>query len=767
MGKRGAALWATLVMVGRAASADVTQTPEVPVADRLLCPAEAGDASIALGPGGGGLVVWLDSRFYSSKSTAMAARIDANGVLLDPVGIYLGPASVVGHPTAAFDGSHYLVAWSNESGTSVDTGVYAARIAMDGTLVDTTPITIAALGNVPAVAASSGQFVVTWQVQNQQVLATRVGDDGSILDSTPLVLGSGSFIPNGPSAIFDGTNYVAVWSGAGIQAARLSPSGTVIAPGQVDLVAQIIGFQPSPAIVFNGSEYLVAWDAGGLQQMRVSSAMVPLESPMSFYGAGAPPEVAFDGTHYTIAVEEDTPSSPGRIELVTATTADAYQGVAQYTLPGPADFGRARLVYNGTQLLLGFLSDGVVGGARIANDGTILDATPLTWSQTKSDQYNPRIAFDGADQYLVAWTDSRDLGQRTSIVVGRVDESGGLDGSGIPVTSNIEHGGKTGHVAVARPAAPGSTALVAWDDSPGRLHAARVDGSGQVLDPGGFIVFDNTTLDDNGSSLVMGCVDTTCLVVWADQSFNIRGVRVGLDGTVLDSTPLALGSGLSPRVTASNGTFLVTGGNPVMVPETGAPLPIQLPSSIGLGSWSVDWDGTQFLMVWSEMVGQKFQLRSVRLDANGTQIGQPAQLATLDASVFVNVVHDGSQWIVVWYPFLFVDADSIFISRIAKDGQIRDPGGIPLSTGTGVSAFASGSDGRFVMLRQVTTEPTPDRGTYAVASWITINGAGNGAGGSSGGCCRTDGGGSGTLVVAMFVAVTLRRARSRYLIRRA
>lgn len=57
-------------------------------------------------------VFWEDLRFYPSDRTTMAARVSANGVVLDPQGIVMMRDRTV-DVDAAYDGTNFLVVVQN------------------------------------------------------------------------------------------------------------------------------------------------------------------------------------------------------------------------------------------------------------------------------------------------------------------------------------------------------------------------------------------------------------------------------------------------------------------------------------------------------------------------------------------------------------------------------------------------------------------------------------------------------------------------------
>ena len=115
----------------------------------------------------GFLVVWADGP-VDVATDIRAMRVAPGGGALDPDGGLLlattnGGASVIGRPVVAFDGSVWLVAWTEVGVAGND--LYAVAVATDGTVLDATPRLLASgLSNAtPAIAsAGDGRSLVTY-----------------------------------------------------------------------------------------------------------------------------------------------------------------------------------------------------------------------------------------------------------------------------------------------------------------------------------------------------------------------------------------------------------------------------------------------------------------------------------------------------------------------------------------------------------------------------------------------------------------------------
>src|SRR5262245_2986314 len=92
-------------------------------------------------------VVWMDTR--SGSLDLYGARVSSAGSVLDPFGILIS-ASIGVHdrPAVAFDGTNYLVAWTDNRSGGDD--IYAARITPAGVVLDTDGIALS--------TAASDQF---------------------------------------------------------------------------------------------------------------------------------------------------------------------------------------------------------------------------------------------------------------------------------------------------------------------------------------------------------------------------------------------------------------------------------------------------------------------------------------------------------------------------------------------------------------------------------------------------------------------------------
>jgi hypothetical protein len=627
---------------------------------------DAGHASAAT-LGGTTLVVWeeLDS--------VIGARVTAQGAVLDPTGIAVGPEGGL-RPDVAAGTGQYLAVWSRSD------GVQAARVASDGTDLDSPPIQVrAAPVDVPevGVAFDGTNYLVAWAefhaATTEDVYAARISSAGTVLDTTPIAISTGVGSARHPDVAWDGTNFTVVWDETGtlidVKAARVSPAGVLQG---VFAVSAAANDQTDPAVAWGGTEYLVTWSdlrsgVADVYAARVTAAGTVLDPNGIAVSAGTGaqdfPAVDFDGTNF-LATWNDTRDLLDHDVYASRVAQDGTvldpSGIAVDTRalrdPAPA------VTWTGTSHLVVFGSGtatawGQVQARRLSVTGSEAAASPIVVSRGANSQISPQVASNGTD-VLAAWVDRRaapDGKVGTAVYVGRVSSAGQiLDGSGIRMSKTFAAPGSGGPTAVQAATlgvdvAYGATSyLVAWSE-PGQLLARRVAPDGTILDATPLRIASGTgdfraaRVASNGSNWVISWI-------WKPSGSNeVRAAVVRFDGTI------------AKRLTVSNVVYTA--------------------STDDVGS-----DGTGYLVAWTSPPGATGpDMMGARLSATG-QLMDPVPLVLSDADApqeYPFISSGVDPYLVVWEDqrdFTPNEWDA-YGTRVASDGTVLDPAGI----GIGVS----------------------------------------------------------------------------------
>ncbi|WP_394840125.1 hypothetical protein LVJ94_24885 [Pendulispora rubella] len=508
------------------------------------------------------VVAWGYFGGVPSDSEVRVARLTREGIVLDPEGIRVAPASgAVTSMVAGRDGERALVGWVGPSSGPGGWSFKSVPVFDDGT---SGPVTDYGGGSPPqfnietsnpALAAGSATCQFNG-VSNGGQLINGISDcgfplgpiNGSPSDAKrPAMAENGSFLSwlrasdntvhagglalagKGTSLAvgFDGSVYHVVWatdsSPKVLVEQRLTPNKTLIDPTPIPIASGIYdGF----AVTCPGTTCMVGFaDENGVAAARLASGDTGVGPRIPLYSAPnneTMPRAAAgpNGGHIVVWQDDRLPDYPlyavrvganGRVldanAIHVADKVEAFNVSAtstQYVIAVPPP----RYVPNDPLRII-----------RIdAATGTVLD-TPPAPSQGSSNDV-PGVAC-GPSECLVTWAGwahDTDGGPDQPVILGRR-----IDAQGSPVgPSSFVVGAGFSHSTIARNDA--GIYLVGW-----RKSAARVDGAtGSVLDP----VPLSFTFDD-GEVNASASNGTDFLV-----TFNAgkRAARVTADGRVLDPT---------------------------------------------------------------------------------------------------------------------------------------------------------------------------------------------------------------------------------------
>ncbi|MBN2464763.1 hypothetical protein JXD38_03950 [candidate division WOR-3 bacterium] len=320
-----------------------------------------------------------------------------------------------------------------------------ARVAPDGTLIDTSTISSALDDQVGARLAFDGEkYLATWsdrRTKPEQVYYTRVAQDGIPLDpdGRRLLTQDSAAIQLSPVPASNGSGFLVAWlaSSAGyvVSAARLGNDGEPLDTTAIQFTQDSV-FQWSVALGTDGDNYLVVW-----------SGEVPGNESTAFCCSRLSPDgIILDSVPITIA----------RSLADVAEPAVAYlDGIFLVTWTD-------------------WRADGDIYACRIRQDGTVLDSGGFAVCVTSGIQHQPAVAA-GNDRFVVCWSEFRD--STFDIYAASVDSSGQVG-----VKSEVERrstGGELLHV-LSNPAR-GAVRFAARQSGPIRVFDCR-GGLVRVLD---------------------------------------------------------------------------------------------------------------------------------------------------------------------------------------------------------------------------------------------------------------------------------------------
>jgi hypothetical protein len=654
------------------------------------------------------LVVWQDER----TGGVFGARVKPNGRILDPAGFPINslnpisaqnPALQGGEPRVAWDGRQFVVVWATLNG-----GVFGAHVESDGhvrrhfILASSTEVF-----GPPGIACANRLCLVAFDTSGGEaasVIASRVTSDGDVLGGVTIssLTGSARF----PSVAWDGKQFLVVWQdergggpdGYDIYGARVKKDGTVVDPGGRPLV-MLPGAQRFADVTWTGDHFLVVWeddrfgtpDIFGARFRRDLTRDATTDIAISAGpGAQTAPHVASSGSR-SLVVWDDTRLGPHRARGARVGDDGSVLDPAGFTLSsGDEDEERRPDVAAGDQqFFVAFAGAGMesgeinrqhILGTRVQHDTTVKDSPALRFTRSAYAQRTPAAAA-GAGSSLVVWSEERE--GTTRLLATRVRP----DGRVLDVPLTLPAGPNAGNPSVAW---NGDMWLVVWEDNltDANLLGARVSRSGVLLDP---VSIPIATSPNSESEPSVASNGDDFLVVWTNRGSgdeDVFGARVGSGGTVLDP-----------------GGFLIS---------PAGPFEQQNPAVVGTGGlgYFVAWVHIDFFS--SETI--ELSVRGARVDADGRVLDTPEILISESPTLTPPALAwDGTNTLVAWptlEPILFGPGRDVLAARVDAGGQVLDTPPIVVATSsdrlrTEVTATFDGKDFWLAWVQSGTPESFP------------------------------------------------------------
>jgi len=583
------------------------------------------------------LVAWFTKRprdQYSHTYDIVAARVSPDGAVLDAEPFVIASDAQNGawpENVITDEAGNWVVVWTDflpPEGTSIPRGVFVARVAPDGGVLD--PEGRVAYNHhsqflsFPDLARAGDRYMLTFEGyvgSVQAAWAMPLDANFNPLRPGPEQIGPGVR----PRVASNGETFFAVMGGT---ATRVSRDGDPLDQTGIQLSPAASG-QAAAQPTWDGANWFVSYnaykfDGDDIALARVSPAGALLGSVTLDAGA----------RHQTWSSVAPLPGGGAQVVWQDAATGDvnaalvSAAGVASPEVTaglGAPRQSEARLASNGNGFLAVFRSQ-TSGAARILgqhldSNGAAVDQEPFVIAEAGLTN-NPSVAWNGS-AYLAVWDAPSATGARQTfacvvpssgppaapaffVMNGDAPDVAGLDGnflvvnilqetSQIRTTKAVRVSGAGAVVGspitldrffnfAPRVAAFGGRWLVVWerhnnhDDAPGSILGSFVSpADGAFTAP---FVAGNTAGDDGSPHLAVG--GGHALVAWT------HGNPVGRGGDI--NTRRLNPDGTSPDPTAA-GTPLVN------APEAQAAV-------------AVAWDGHQYVVAWVDQRGGPFPRQS-------------------------------------------------------------------------------------------------------------------------------------------------------------
>ena len=590
------------------------------------------------------LVVWQDDR---NGWDIYGARVDQTGQVLDPNGIAISTSNNTQlEPAIACNGTYCLVVWEDRR-NGLDADIYGTRVNQAGQVLDPGGIAISTANNTqrePQIASNSTNYLIIWEDNPGNIYGARVDSSGILLDSLGIAISTGTYDEGVPSVSFDGMNFLVAWEDIrngnnDIYGTRVNQSGVVLDPNGIPISTAEFD-QRYPVVAFGGTYYLVVW----------------LHHLSTYY----------DNVYGARVHQSGTVLDPNGIIISTIAN-------AQYACSN---------AFDGTNYLVVWQDDRSgryfdIYGARITQQGSILDSIPISISIEAYDQKSPSVAY-GDTNYFVVWIDRREGWYE--IYGARISQGGELlDTNGIKISTSTD--------IQESPSVTfdGTNYLVVWEDHLD-IYGARVSQTGTVIDT---IAKPISTCAFYEKCPSVAFDGTNYLVIWEDMRNgydDIYGARVTQTVEVLDSTGIAISTegGYQQHPTASFG-------------ET---------------NFFVVWQDDDTYGHWN-IYGARVSSAGMVLDT----LGIPIATAEVSQSL-PSVAFDGNDYVIAWQDSCNDLSSDIYGAKVNQSGLVIDSFNISLQTGEQTSpVLIHGTDNQILITYSGWTDSINARPANTMRIW--------------------------------------------------
>jgi hypothetical protein len=615
---------------------------EIPLTQPLIVPApDTQTQSAAASDGDSYFVIWTDDRTRLRET--WGTRVSAAGEILDPTGIPLFEGTMT-QPQILWTGSSYLVVWG------ADGDLWMLRVDRNGNVVDPARAVIA--GGTPASIARNESQVVIGYSRGNELHALFVTQDARPIVDLRLAASTNEQ-HDGPHIAWNGLQFVAIWSSYGgtprIEGVRFGQGGAI---DNAPRVVATGGSFVRPRLASDGANFVLLTLAGDQLFARrisgdLSSAGTEQALPEQLHSDGT---IVWTGTHYVVAGSFGAIAYGVRLDaearLLDASAIEIERSPDNGSAAAPA------LASNGRDLFVAWTGrlepatepwPNVYGS--LASPSTLTARTRTVLSRAAQRQSRPTIT-NGITNLLAIWSESTGLYARRLAMNGAWIDA-------IPVRITDKEG-------PAQATFNGTDYIVAWTDSREiRTFRVRRDGP-LVANEGSHInAWDgySLALASNGTTTAIAMSGNAARIALLNPDATFATAPAQLTANVVvGHVDLATGAG---------GEYLFTWGEMEFLPptfETAQPrrvMATRLTSSLvnlhpggGFavadtsameGEPAVTWNGSEWIVVWTEA---KSRLRARHIAANGTLSGGDVFVA--QNAILPDVAWDGSRYVITW-----------------------------------------------------------------------------------------------------------------------
>lgn len=495
------------------------------------------------------LVVW--QRGPSNYSADIyGARVRTDGTVLDPDGFPISTASNGQYfPDVFSGGGEFLVCWADDRGQQYYPDLYGARVDTSGNVLDPNGIQIFERNYNnsvnPSISFTDTTYFAVWDYLNtgyaRDIFGTRITRLGNVLDPQGIDLSYKCNTQTQPSIAYDGNNYLSVWADFrkntqwDIYGMRVSSQGNLL-----DTISFPIcvanSYQLGPAVCFNHTYYFATWmDFRSGSNYYIYGARITHDGTVldpngfivnSSYVDLWYPSVAFGNEYYLVVYDNSADFFPQNLAEILGSVVDTAGNIVdnlQISF-GPYNEFSADVAFDSTNFFVVWQEsrDEVqfdIYGARVSEQGTLLDPNGILISSRTGNEGFPRISYDGRN-YLVVW--SGEDGQSWNVYGARVTPEGAvLDPDGFPISEqpSDEYLPDLGFFV------GDSCYLVCWQDwrnGDADIYMAKVVGTG-ISDTA--FLFSRQPYDQWYPSLPSVISDNRSLVVWSNYAPSPYGTQ--------------------------------------------------------------------------------------------------------------------------------------------------------------------------------------------------------------------------------------------------